>query len=488
MGDGNAKVDLKNLFPNGKMKTLVVCPKSVIGSWEEHLERLTDEDVHIAPDLQPSYSYKARRESFVKKMMSARSEGYFVVNWEFLRLELIKLKKVYFLNIIADECHRAKNRKSQQTRALKQLRTVYKTGMSGTPADNRPDDLWSILNWLWPNYYTSYWAFVKAYCDYEDVVDPRTGEDKGYKKFVGVNPETISNLHKEMKPWFVRHLKEDVLPDLPDKYYSRRWVDLDPKQRKAYDQMRKTMIAWVEEHEEELESPVIANAVVSQLVRLQQYANAYLIPKLDSNGNQVIKLVKKKDKDGNVEIREVPQYDAIDPSSKLDAVMELLEDRPNAQIIIWSKFKSVINLLATRLDAAQVTYGLLTGDVSQTDRTKHVQEFQSGKLRVFAGTIAAGGEGITLTAASTVVFIDREWSPSKNTQAEDRAHRIGQKSAVEVIDIMARNTVDLGKAQRVYQKGVWLKQMLGDRVPQMQLALEAEQNRTLDLEQTTGEE
>jgi len=248
------------------------------------------------------------------------------------------------------------------------------------------------------------------------------------------------------------------------------------------------MVAWVEEHESEIENPIIANAVVSQLVRLQQYANAYLIPKLDADGNQVIKLVKKVDKEGNVEIREVPQYEVTDPSTKLDAVMELLEDRPDAQIIIWSKYKTVVNLLASRLRAKEIPFGLLTGDVSQTDRTKYVQGFQSGKLRVFAGTIAAGGEGITLTAASTVVFIDREWSPSKNAQAEDRAHRIGQKNAVEIIDIMARNTVDLGKAQRVWQKSVWLKQMLGDEVPQLQLALEAEQNGTLDLEQTTGEE
>jgi SNF2 family DNA or RNA helicase len=488
-GDGNAKVDLRELFPRGKMKTLVVCPKTVIGSWEEHCEELTDEDVHVVPDLQPMSSYKKRRAAFVKKIMSPHSEGYFIVNWEFLRLELDSLKKVYFLNIIADECQRAKNRKAQQTRALKQLRTVYKTAMSGTPADNNPEDIWSIFNWLWPNYYTSFWKFVKAYCLYEDVVDPRTGESKGYKKFKGVNPETIGNLHKEMKPWFVRHLKEDVLPDLPAKYYSRIWVDLDPKQRKAYDQMRKTMVAWVEEHENELDNPVIANAVVSQLVRLQQYANAYLVPQLDEDGNHKFKIVRKTNKKtGELEEKTVYLYDAIDPSSKLDAVMEWLEDHPDEQVIIFSKFKTIVNLLSARLEAKAIPHGLLTGDVKQTDRTRFVQEFQAGRLRVFAGTIAAGGVGITLTAARTVIFIDREWSPAWNTQAEDRAHRIGQENAVEIIDLMARNTVDLGKAQRILQKGVWLKQLLGDKVPQVQLALEAEQNGTFEPEQTTGEE
>lgn len=477
-GEGNAKVNLKELFPNGRMKTLIVCPKSVIGAWEEHCEKLTDEDVFVVPSKATD---RKGRTKFVKDFLDPRTSGYFIVHWEFLRLERENLKKVYWLTIIADECHRAKNRKSQQTLALKILRTVYKTAMSGTPADNAPQDLWSILNWLWPNYYTSFWNFIKAYCDVQ-TVDPRTGEELGYRKIVGVNEENIPKLHKEMSNWYVRRRKEDVLKDLPDKYYTKLWVDLDAKQRRAYDQMRKTMMAWVSDHEEELDNPVIANAVVSQLVRLQQYSDAYLVPRLNEDGQHVFKWKWKYPEKGWTRARQkewrdmhvddpesggavkVFLYDVMNPSAKLDALQELMEDRPGEPIIVFSQYKQVIKLLADRLENDKIPYALITGDVTGEDRTANVRTFQAGEARVIAGTIAAGGVGITLTRASTVVFIDRSWSPAINGQAEDRAHRIGQTEAVEVIDLMARNTVDLGKSQKLAMKGVWLKKILGDKV------------------------
>lgn len=504
-GDGNSKVDLGELFLRGTgMKTLVVCPKSVIDTWDRHCMELTDEDVFVVDTK--------NRHLIVRELMDKRTSGYFIVNWEFLRLELDNLKKVRFLHIIADECHRAKNRKAQQTRALKQLDTIYKTAMSGTPADNKPQDLWSILNWLWPNYYTSYWKFVNAYVKVEEE---ETQDGNGYRKLGAPNEETIPFLHDEMRPWFARRLKEDVLPDLPDKYHTKLWVDLDPKQRRAYDQMRKTMMVWIEEHEDEIEAgdPIIAQAAVSQLVRLQQYADGYLVPLLDDNGEHVHKL--KFTKGTDLEFRKlwrgiktvaafekfvdenedelykwdedlptlVPQYKMVDPSSKLDALMEMLEDRDGEQLIVFSQFKAAINLFGQRLAAKEIPHGLYTGDTGQADRARIEQEFQAGKLRVFAGTIAAGGVGLTLTASSTVVFLDRSWSPAINLQAEDRAHRIGQKNAVEIIDIMARDTVDLGKSQQLAMKMRWLKMILGDKVDDEVVLSIMEEAITVEIEE-----
>lgn len=497
-GDGNDKVDLATLFPKGKgMKTLVISPKSVVGSWEQHLEDLTDEDVRVVDTK--------NRHLMLKALKDQRTSGYFIVTWEFVRIEVKELQRIRFLNIIADEVHRAKNRKSAQTTALWKLDTIYKTGLSGTPADNAPWDLWAILHWLWPNFYTSYQQFVSAYALKE--ID----ENTGYSKLVGVNEDTIGRLHEQMKNWFVRRLKSEVLDELPDKYYSTRWVDLHPKQRKAYDEMRKTMIAWASQYtDEELQSPIIANAVVSQLIRLQQYSDGYLIPRLDENGQHMYKWKWVYDKkwtyqkkmawkqlyaptkdeplrplDGGA--KQIFLYDMIDPSSKLDALMELLEDRGDQPVIVFSQFKQVINLLRDRLEKKHILYGYLTGDVPQEDRTRFVQDFQAGKSRVFCGTIAAGGVGITLTAASTVVFLDRAWSPSANAQAEDRAHRIGQQEAVEIIDLMARNTVDLGRAQKIQLKKKWLDIILGDQVPQRTISLE-EGAEVFEPETTEGDE
>jgi len=466
---------------NARAKTLILCPKSVISVWDSHCMELTDLDVTVID--------AKKRDQFIRMALNPNQGGYFIMHWDALS-RMPELRKVPWLHVIGDEIHRAKNRKAQVTIALWKLKTQYKTAMSGTPADNAPQDLWAILHWLWPNYYTSFWNFVNVYVE-QITNDPNTGEPLGYRKFVGPNEETIGNLHKEIEPWYTRRRKEDVLPDLPNKYYTRVWVDLDPKQRRAYDQMRKTMIAWVDQHKDELdrEDPIIANAAVSQLVRLQQFACGYVIPRLDANGNHVFKWkwnypsktmsnaqraefrnrwLEAGMTDDEIEMsgaaKRVYQYDVTDPSSKLDTILDILEDRNEEQIVIFSQFRSVIDLLAQRLAKKGITYGLLTGAINDADRAKAVEDFQAKRIRVFAGTIAAGGVGLTLTAASTVVFIDRVWSPAVNGQAEDRLHRIGQTEAVEVIDLMARHTVDLGKASKIRTKARWLQMLLGDKV------------------------
>jgi SNF2 family DNA or RNA helicase len=163
-------------------------------------------------------------------------------------------------------------------------------------------------------------------------------------------------------------------------------------------------------------------------------------------------------------MRTVPIVKMTEPSSKLDALMELLADTPldSEPVVVFSQFKGSIRMLKERCEKAKISIATLTGDTPSAERTRAIQGFQAGKYQVFAGTIAAGGVGITLTRASTVVFLDRAWSPSSNKQAEDRLHRIGQKNAVQVIDIMARNTVDLGRRTQIERKWSWLQQLLGD--------------------------
>jgi SNF2 family DNA or RNA helicase len=423
----------------GRIKTLIVAPKSVLPAWQEALERETNGPIYI---IDPK-----KRAEFEKAASDGRKPGYFLCHWEALRL-MPGLRNVDWFHIVADEVHRAKSRKAQQTQALKSLRTEYKTGLSGTPADNAPQDLWSIVNWLWPSFYTSYWSFLKHYC----VVEQAAG---GYMKVVGV--KNTESLHQEMKPWFVRRLKEDVLKDLPDKYYTNIWVDLSPTQRRSYNEMKKDLIAWVGKQDQE--QPLIASVVVAQLTRLQQFA----IGSAEITG-YVDKPVKNKDT-GEVTMVTVPVVKMVEPSSKLDALMDLLDSTAldTEPVVVFSQFKGSIRLLEARCKKAGISLATLTGDTKQEDRADAIAGFQNGKYQVFAGTIAAGGVGITLTRASTVVFLDRAWSPAMNKQSEDRLHRIGQKNAVQVIDIMARGTIDLGRRQQIEQKWEWLKSMLGDK-------------------------
>ena len=397
-------------------RTLVIAPLTVLPSWQKHFMSLTNLPV-ISVDP------KSRSKSFEDFL--SLGDAVFLIHWEALRV-FPELSEVYWFHIIADECHRAKNRKAQQTRALKKLKSVFRSALSGTPVVNRPDELWSILNWLKPSEYKGYWKFYNRYVDFE-IIYPQ-----GFHKITG--PKNELELQKTLSPFMVRRLKKDVLKDLPDKYYTTVWVNLGSKQRKAYKAMARDMVAWVGAHED---APLVAPVVIAQLIRLQQFAIAHMEEVAGGFGMS-------------------------EPSAKLDAIMQILEDNPEEQIVIFSQFKQAIGLLGKRLEDKGISYGTITGDVSDKTRAQVIEDFQEGSIRVFAGTIAAGGIGITLTSASTAIFIDRSWSPAINLQAEDRLHRIGQKNAVQIIDIMANETIDLGRQQRLEQKWSWIKLLLGD--------------------------
>jgi SNF2 family DNA or RNA helicase len=422
--------------------TLIIAPHAVHPSWVDHIGRMCIGARVMVID-------RKNRAPFIKAALSHRYD-YLICHYEALRL-IPELREVNLFHIVCDEVHRIKNRKAQQTRAVKALDTDFKSGLSGTPADNKPQDLWSVINWLYPKKYSSYWRFVNNYCE-QDLAH---GKGSSFRKIVGVKKDRVPYLLAEMRPWYVRRLKKDVLKDLPDKWYTDIKVDLLPSQRKAYNQMRKEMIAWVGEHEDQ---PLVAPVVIAQLTRLQQFALAS--PEFERVYTQLQPAHGKYEAQRGLK----PKVILREPSSKLDALESVIGDNEDEQHVIFSQSRSMIDLVEARLTKAGLRVGKYTGGVRQRIRDQNVEDFQAGKLDIFAGTIAAGGEGITLTASSTVHFLDRHWNPTKNEQAEDRLHRIGQKDAVQVIDYTARDTVDLGRRQQIAAKWETLRILLGDTV------------------------
>lgn len=432
MGTGKTFIGVKRdirIRQKYKGATLVVAPLSVLSAWADVYQLLY-------PELKVVVCNNKARDSSWKLFVESDAE-VFVVHWDALRL-MPQLADYRWLHIIADECHRMQSRNAQQTKALKKIRSDYKTGMSGTPVTNTPDKLWSVLNWLYPKDYKSYWKFYRKYVDFT-VVPPQN-----YHVING--PKNEKDLLKQIRPFFVRHRKKHkccpnhpngVNPWLPDKYYPPTpiYVDLSPKQKKVYNAMKKDMLAWIGKNED---TPLAAPVVIAQFTRLSQFACAYA----------------EIDAAGDVKLSE--------PSSKLDALFQILNDNPDEQIVVFSQFKQLIDLLEKRLVDKQISYVKLTGDTPGKLRGSLVDRFQKGEARLFISTIAAGGVGITLTAASTVVFLDRSWSPALNEQAEDRLHRIGQDNPVQVLDIAARGTIDLGRFTKLELKRSWLRKILGD--------------------------
>lgn len=411
-------IDLKRRseFPEMKLKTLVICPLPMISTWVKAWFSWSDH-LRVLP------INNKNRQHFVDEL---EHDNYdvFICHWPALRL-LPELANVQWFHVIADEAHALQNRKAKQTLALKAIPAGYKSALTGTPAFDKPDDLWSILNWLYPKYWSSYWAYFNDHIVFENF--------NGYRTVIGVNnPE---KLQAEMDAFYVRRRKEEVLLDLPEKYYTEIRVDLHPKQRRAYDSMKNDMLAWIGSQES---LPVVAPVVIAQLMRLQQFACAF------------------------AEFDEVKQKMVLsEPSSKIDAILEIIEST-GEQVVVFSQFAQVIKLLAARLERKGITVGKFIGETNNIERSRIISEFQDGKIQVFAGTISAGGVGITLTAATTVIFVDRSWSNALNLQAEDRLHRIGQKSAVQVIDIIANDTIDARRIKTIQQKWAWIKRLIGD--------------------------
>jgi SNF2 family DNA or RNA helicase len=402
----------------------------------------------------------------------------FICHWDAIRL-MPKLQAFGWGHVIGDEIQRIGNRDAQVTQAFTSIKARFKYGLSGTPYNTRPEQYWSVLHWLYPQQFSSYWRFFNHYIvqrwhtaggGCSAILDPKTEElclkfhKRAFREIVGLHDE--DGLLSTIQHFYVRRLKKDVYPELPDKYYSTIQVELPPKQRRMYDSMREDMLAWVGQNEDQ---PLAAPIAIARLVRLQQLAAA---------SAEIIEVVKRRratDADNRFRaIKGLPPIAFVseparvvklmEPSAKIDAVMEKIAEMDGKSVVVFSASKQVIKLLAARLSKEGYSYGTLTGDTPQADRGQLIRDFQQGLVQVFAGTIQAGGVGITLTRADTAIFVDRVWSPAQNVQAEDRLHRIGQENAVHVIDIVATDTVDLGRLQHIEQNWNFLRRLLGDKV------------------------
>lgn len=445
-------------------KTLVVCPLAVVKTWENHFRTW-------APHLKVASIDNKNRKPFMEAVegtfKNAFGIGYdvFIIHYAAVRLEP-ELARYPWFHVIADEVHALQDRKSAQTKAVKKLQAFYKTGLSGTPVFHKPDDLWSILNWLYPKYWTSYWNYFKRFIKWVEY--------DGYRTVIGVQNE--EELQKIMAGFFSRVKKRDVLKDLPDKYYSTIKTKMHPKQEKAYKQMKKDMLAWVGEHENE---PINAPVVLAQLTRLQQFASAYAEVKREVKRKRNCEDCKEwaetilvnglTDKLSDlVEIQQKGCLGHVDehvvlsePSCKIDAVIEKIQES-DEPIVVFSQFAQMAKLLKARCDSLGIPCGLYTGSVPKEERDKVVEDFQEGKLKVFAGSIKAGGMGLTLTKSSNVIILNRDWVESLNEQAIDRVDRIGQKNAIHVIDIVTEGSVDEERNLGIALDWQVIKKLLGE--------------------------
>ena len=407
---------------------LVICPNSLRDNWKREVEQGPNPeffDTSLWPKLNATIVDAPKDKRATQLKEAADQDHYIVVNWEKLRL-LPEIAKIKWAAVIADEAHRAKNRDSAQSKALRTTKAPLKIAATGTPIMNSPDELWPLLNWFDRKVYGSYWKFFNMYVE----------SYPGYKQkpvITGVrNPDALRH---ELQPRLIRRTKTQVLDDFPDKLpVETIEVEMLPKQRKAY--LAAEHDFWLD-IEKAMSDPDLPGEKRQTIVEALQSGDPLAIGREISHAAARLSFMRQ--------IATSPALlDGEDISSKLDAVVETITDHPGKPFVVACWHKKTAELLRERLERRKppVDVDLLNGDVPAGERQEIVDRFQGGDLDVLIATIAVGGVGITLTRADTILFVEEDWVPANNRQMEDRLYRIGQKNDVSVVRYRTKDTVD----------------------------------------------
>lgn len=370
---------------------LVVCPKSVLPNWLAECRRFT-------PDLAVQVHAGPEREREVQAFGAAE---LVLTTYPVLARDIEKLGSRRWRVVVLDESQMVKNPATLVARAARQLDTELRVCLTGTPLENHLGELWAQFDLLMPGLLGSRHEFQRRF---------RVPIEKGRRQ------EVAEQLRRRIRPFLLRRTKDQVVAELPRKTEITRVVQLEGRQRELYDAMR---AAYAEQLRGYLASGALERhrlQVLEGLLRLRQVCCDPRL--LGCEGKPAA------------------------PSAKLVHLIEMIRELSAAgrRILVFSQFTSMLELIEAELTGARIRCVKLTGQTE--DRATPVQRFQRGEVPVFLISLRAGGFGLNLTRADTVIHYDPWWNPAVESQANDRAYRIGQDKPVFVYRLIAAATVE----------------------------------------------
>ena len=373
---------------------LIVCPTSLVFNWLAEAKKFT-------PTLKVIALHGTGRHSRFEDI--AKSD-LVITSYALIRRDAEKYREMEFDTLVLDEAQHIKNHQTQNSQAVKAVKADYRVVLTGTPMENSVLDLWSILDFLMPGYLGSATDFKERYeqpitRDKDEAVQARLG--------------------RRLRPFILRRLKTEVAKDLPAKLEQISYCELTDDQLEIYKQVlavsRKEVMDAVGANGVAKSKMIVLNA----LLRLRQICCDLRLLKME-----------------NAEFTD-------DSSGKVAMFGELLEQAIDGghRVLVFSQFTTMLALLKDKLTAEKIEYCYLDG--STTNRGAVVEKFQgNAKIPVFLISLKAGGVGLTLTGADTVIHFDPWWNPAVEDQATDRAHRIGQTRVVTSYKLIARGTIE----------------------------------------------
>ncbi|MGP8025596.1 MAG: DEAD/DEAH box helicase [Acidocella sp.] len=397
MGLGKTAQTIANIcveYAAGRLTApaLIVVPTSLVANWTAELGK-------FAPHLKVVVLHGLERH---EKRENLEDVNVVVTTYTVLTRDIEVMKVLPWHVVVLDEAQAIKSPEARATRAVCQLKTTNKICLSGTPIENNLDELWSQFAFLMPGLLGDRRGFTKRF---------RTPIEKNG------DPVVRAQLVQRIQPFIMRRTKQEVATELPPKHTILRRITLAPDQRELYETIRGTLYETVKEQMAERTLAQSRVIVLDALLKLRQ---ACCDPRLVRLGNS----------------------NGVESSAKLDDLMEMMGELipEGRRILVFSQFTSMLDLIKPRLAEAGIPFVELRGDTR--DRATPVQRFEAGEVPLFLISLKAGGRGLNLTSADTVIHYDPWWNPAVEAQASDRAHRIGQTKSVFVYKLIATDTVE----------------------------------------------
>jgi len=370
---------------------LVVAPTSVVSNWAAECARFAP-GLNVATVTQTAGK---RGESLASVSAGA---DVVITSYTLFRLDFDEYNGTEWAGLLLDEAQFVKNHQSKAHQCARRLNTPFKLAITGTPMENNLMELWSLLSITAPGLFPS----PSRFTDY-------------YRKPIETDgdSERLGQLRRRIRPFMLRRTKDQVAGDLPEKQEQVLELELHPKHRKVYDM---------------------------HLARERQKVLG-LIDNMNANRFEIFRsltMLRQLSLDASLYDK---KYDSV-PSTKLDALLELLEDTvaEGHRTLIFSQFTQYLGKARDRLNAAGISYSYLDGKTR--NRAKAISDFKDGDTSVFLISLKAGGFGLNLTEADYVILLDPWWNPATEAQAVDRVHRIGQTKNVMVYRLVSKDTIE----------------------------------------------
>ena len=378
-------------------KILVLCPSILKDNWASEVKQWTDKSSVIIAGTPVQ-----------RKKQWESSKCYYIANYELLLRDLELMQKIEWDYIIADEATRISNPKAKSSKAIKKLKAKNRLALTGTPINNKPDDLWNICDFIRPGEMGSYWSFCERYC-----VKNFWGSVESYKN--------LNEIRDKLQRVMIRRQKMDVLKDLPPKLPVDIFCHLNNSEQRYYNMLKDEMVA-----------EIMGNKIAID--------------------NALVKMIRLKQMTGSAEL-----LGGEKGSSKMDALKELLRDIASNgnKTIVFTQFAKMSKIIAR--DLAEYNPLVISGEVKNNLRQGIIDNFNNEKKHKVLVMTEAGAYGLNVQSANYVIHFDLSWSISKMIQREDRAHRVGQKKNVTIYTLMCKNTID-----EYIRSVVWKKKKMSD--------------------------